>query len=48
MFVALVVGKLLFRPQLKTLGRWLDGVVNALLIAIAIAYTLQIVIVLTR
>jgi hypothetical protein len=46
-FVGLVVGKLLFRPQLKMLGRWLDGVVNAFLIAILIAYMIQAAIFLT-
>lgn len=40
-FVGLVVGKLFFRPQLKMLGRWLDGVVNAFLIAILVAYMIQ-------
>ena len=47
-FVALVLGKLLFRPQLKAVGRWLDGAVNAMLIAIAIAYSLQLALVLFK
>jgi hypothetical protein len=37
----------LFRPQLKALGKWLDGAVNAMLIAICVAWTIQIVIWLT-
>ena len=40
-FVGLVVGKLFFKPRFRLLGRWLDGVVNAFLIAIAIAYLVQ-------
>jgi hypothetical protein len=47
-FVALILGKLFFRPQLKALGRWLDGVVNAMLIAIVLAYAVQLGILLTR
>lgn len=47
-FIALLLGKLLFRPQLAALGRWLDGVVNAMLIAIGLAYTVQIVLLLLR
>jgi hypothetical protein len=43
-FVVLLLGKLFFKPQLRSLGRWLDGVVNAMLIAISVAYALQIVI----
>ncbi len=46
-FIGLVLGKLFFRPQLKALGKWLDGVVNAFLIAIVIAYLLQLLIFLT-
>lgn len=46
-FVGLIVGKMFFRPQLKALGKWLDGVVNAFLIAIVIAYSLQLLIYLT-
>lgn len=37
-----------FRPQLKALGRWLDGFVNAMLIAIAVAYAVQLALLLTR
>ena len=43
-FVFLLVGKLLFRPQLRALGKWLDGVVNAMLIAIVVVYALHLVI----
>jgi hypothetical protein len=46
-FLLLVLGKLLFRPQLKALGRWLEGVVNATLIAIGLVYALQLVLLLT-
>ena len=41
-FIGLVLGKLFFRPQLKALGKWFDGVINAFLIAIAIAYLIQL------
>jgi len=47
-FLALLLGKLLFRPQLAAIGRWLDGLVNAMLIAIALAYTVQIIVVVLR
>ena len=40
-FVGLFVGRLLFRPQLKALGKWFDGLVNAMLIAIGIAVVIQ-------
>ena len=43
-FVSLVLGKLFFRRQLKAFGRWLDGIVNAFIVAIAIAYSIQLVI----
>lgn len=46
-FVGLIVGKFFFRPQLKMLGRWLDGVVNAFLVAIFVAYLIQLAIYLT-
>lgn len=41
-FVGLVLGKLFFRPQLRALGKWFDGVINAFLIAIVIAYSIQL------
>ena len=41
-FVGLVLGKLFFRPQFKAIGKWFDGLVNAFLIAIAIAYLIQL------
>jgi hypothetical protein len=41
-FVGIVLGKLFFRPQLRALGKWFDGVINAFLIAIGIAYTIQL------
>ena len=47
-FLALLVGKLLFRPQLAAVGRWLDGLVNAMLIAIGLAYTVQIAVLILR
>jgi len=43
-FVSLVLGKLFFRRQLKAFGRWLDGIVNAFIVAIAVAYSIQLVI----
>lgn len=47
-FLALLVGKLFFRPQLKAFGRWLDGLTNAMLIAILLAYAVQIGLLLAR
>jgi hypothetical protein len=47
-FVLLLVGRLLFRPQLRALGKWLDGLVNAMLIAIVVVYAAQLVILLAR
>jgi len=43
-FVGLVLGKLFFRRQLRAFGKWLDGIVNAFIVAIAIAYSIQLVI----
>jgi len=37
-FVGVFVAKLLFRPQLRALGKWLDRLVNYILVAIAIYY----------
>lgn len=41
-FLFLLLGKLFFRPQLKQLGRWLDRLVNATLVAIVIVWALQL------
>ena len=41
-FVLLLLGKLFFRPQLASVKKWFDGLINAMLIAIALAYSLQI------
>jgi hypothetical protein len=41
-FLLLIVGKLFFRPQLSAVRKWFDGVINAMLIAIAIAYAIQV------
>lgn len=41
-FVFLVLGKMFFRPQLLAVKKWFDGVINAMLIAIAIVYTVQL------
>jgi hypothetical protein len=46
-FVGLFVAKLLFRPRLRALGRWFDGAINAMLIAIGCAYAIHLVIWLT-
>lgn len=46
-FVLLVLGKLFFRPQLLAVKKWFDGVVNAMLIAIVIAYGIQLALWLT-
>ena len=43
-FIGLIVGKFFFRPQLRALGRWLDGVINAFLLAIVIVYSIQLVV----
>jgi hypothetical protein len=37
-FVGVFVGKLLFKPQLRALGKKLDRLVNYILVAIAIYY----------
>lgn len=42
-FILLFVGKMLFRPQFSAVRKWFDGVINAMLIAIAIAYAIQVV-----
>ena len=46
-FVGLLVGKVIFKPQLRHVKKWFDGVVNAMLIAIAIVYSLQLALWLT-
>lgn len=46
-FIILIVMKLVFRPQFSALRRWFDGVVNAMLIAIALAYCVQLVVLLS-
>lgn len=40
-FILLVCGKLFFRPQLRAVQKWFDGLVNAMLIAIVVVYALQ-------
>lgn len=42
-----IVLKLAVYPQFKNLGKWLNGVVNALLIAIGVAWSIQLLIWLT-
>jgi hypothetical protein len=42
--LVLFVMRLLFRPQLKALGKWFDGVVNVLLVAIVLTYAIQLVV----
>jgi hypothetical protein len=42
LFVLYILGKLFFRPQLGLAKKWLDGVVNALLIAILIVSLVQL------
>lgn len=41
--VGLIVGKLFFGVRLRALAKWLDGVVNACIIAIAVVYSIQLV-----
>lgn len=42
-FVVLLVGRVMFRPQLKQLGARLDRFVNFMVVAIAISYTAQLI-----
>jgi len=37
-FLLLLVGKVFYRPQLAAIKKWFDGVINAMLIAIALVY----------
>ncbi len=46
-FIFLILGKMFFRPQLSAVKKWFDGVVNAMLVAIFIAYGIQLVLWLT-
>ncbi|HEX9619771.1 MAG TPA: hypothetical protein VF989_06535 [Polyangiaceae bacterium] len=46
-FLGLLVTRLLFFRQLRAFGKWFEGFINALLIAIALAYALQLVLWLT-
>ena len=46
-FLLLFVGKIFFKPQFGALKKWFDGVVNAMLIAIALVYSLQLLMWLT-
>ncbi|MDX2053820.1 MAG: hypothetical protein SFV15_15575 [Polyangiaceae bacterium] len=41
-FGLIFVGKMFFKPQLKAVGRWLEAAVNAMLIAIALVWTVQL------
>ncbi len=43
LFGVLFVGKLFFKPQMKVLRVWFDALVNAMLIAIALTWTVQLV-----
>ncbi|HMR75660.1 MAG TPA: hypothetical protein PKD61_11115 [Polyangiaceae bacterium] len=43
-FVLLIAGKLLFKPQLRAFGKWFDGLVNAVLIALAVSSALQLIV----
>jgi hypothetical protein len=48
-FLVLVIGRLLFRPQLRQLGQRLDKLVSVMVVAIAISYAGQLLFfVLTR
>lgn len=42
--VGLLIGKLFFGVKLRAIARWLDRVVNAAIIAIAVIYSIQLVI----
>lgn len=43
-FVLLIAGKLMFKPQLRAFGKWFDGLVNAVLIALAVSSVLQLIV----
>ncbi len=43
-FVLLIAGKLLFRPQLRAFGKWFDGLINAMLIALGLTAVIQLVV----
>lgn len=42
--VGLLIGKVFFGGKLRAIARWLDRVVNAAIIAIAVVYSIQLVI----
>ena len=44
LFVLLIAGKLIFRPQLRAFGKWFDGLINAMLIALGITVVIQIIV----
>jgi len=41
-FIFLILGKIFFRPQLSAVKKWFDGVINAMLIAIGVVYSIQL------
>jgi hypothetical protein len=47
-FVGLLATKMLFRPQWRKLARWFDALVNDFLFAIVLAYSIQVVMWLSR
>ncbi len=47
-FIAILVGRVLLRPQFKELGRWFNRFVDVTLIVIAVVYGAQLVMMLSR
>ena len=48
LLLALFVGRVLFRKQMRELGKRFDSFINTVILAIAISYTIQLAIVLSR
>ena len=46
-FLVLFIGRVLFRPQLKQLGTQIETFANFLVVAIAISYGVQLILLLT-
>jgi len=46
--VGLVVGRVLFRPRLRELGRWFNRFVDVSLVVLAVVYGAQLLMMLSR
>lgn len=42
LFGVLLVGKLFFKPQMKVVRIWFDALVNAMLVAITLTWSVQL------